>query len=588
MNDTLEKSRDISQSEHQAPFSSPSPNRIGSTTRRAPSPKARYATSAITSFLHTIPQVLRAFKKSLTSPLAHCKHNICSVFTPLGWFALVLGLLSATGFAYARWHELLSICVVNGCLLIAAALMSLGNIGLQTTLHVPKQSVSVGDDVNITVTVRNPYAARTTNSVIDIPLGDLSRHQTVPPLAPHNHHDIHLRYIACSRSVATIGPLALRKGDPFGLIRHKRLIGQPSTIYIHPQIVALPTIQNDSFSDPDGEPSNQVVDDDMDFHGLREYHIGDDMRHVHWLSSSRAGTMMLRQYTASQRTQSAIIMDSNPDHYENRNQFELAVSTYASIGVRCLQSGNRIFPYAGADRQQYDHEQSNHGQSQDIRGFLDSCSAIQPQRNCSTIPTLFSTIAISSCSLVCVVIGERAPLENLEQVLRPCLPHTMRIVVRITSSRSPGICRKLGFLLFTINQLDDLPQLLHTARSRPQPYSQTQLQVHTQTASYLRPSLQPQGNSPSSPAQPRVKRASSVRSSSVQSPVDRPLSEQPISMQVSTTSPSPGTSLGKPVEAFHTAQSKRTISREAVKLLQSLGSASPSSVSSERTSRWSS
>ena len=120
--------------------------------------------------------------------------------------------------------------------------------------------------------------------------------------------------------------------------------------------------------DLEGQPSGEIVDDDLDFYGLREYEPGDDVRNVHWLSSAKTGALMIRQYEATRRTDTALTISVNPDDYVSSDEFELAVSVHASIGVQCLLQNRPVTSHAGTE----------HIMPRNSTEFLDGCSAISP------------------------------------------------------------------------------------------------------------------------------------------------------------------------------------------------------------------
>ena len=67
-----------------------------------------------------------------------------------------------------------------------------------------------------------------------------------------------------------------------------------------------------------------------EFHTLREYAPGDDLRHVHWRSTARRGHLMMRQNEARRRTPVLVMLDVRPGAHD-RASFERAVEACASI-----------------------------------------------------------------------------------------------------------------------------------------------------------------------------------------------------------------------------------------------------------------
>ena len=59
---------------------------------------------------------------------------------------------------------------------------------------------------------------------------------------------------------------------------------------------------------------------DLAFHALREYVPGDDLRHVHWRSSARAGELLVRQYHDTRRNHATVVVDADPAAYPDRRR----------------------------------------------------------------------------------------------------------------------------------------------------------------------------------------------------------------------------------------------------------------------------
>ncbi|MCO6011661.1 DUF58 domain-containing protein [Actinoallomurus purpureus] len=92
----------------------------------------------------------------------------------------------------------------------------------------------------------------------------------------------------------------------------------------------LPSGRNHHLEGPtsDTAPAGTVT-----FHALREYVVGDDLRHIHWRSSARTGTLMVRQLVDASMPQTTIVVDTGADAYADPDDFELAVDAAASVAA---------------------------------------------------------------------------------------------------------------------------------------------------------------------------------------------------------------------------------------------------------------
>ncbi len=96
----------------------------------------------------------------------------------------------------------------------------------------------------------------------------------------------------------------------------------------------------------------------LDFFGLREYEVGDDLRRVHWRSTARTGELMLRQDEMPWEARSTILLDTRPSTHHGES-FERAVEIAASLAtamcrgrrqVRFMTTGGVDIRSSGVDR----------------------------------------------------------------------------------------------------------------------------------------------------------------------------------------------------------------------------------------------
>ncbi|MFC7766284.1 DUF58 domain-containing protein [Leucobacter soli] len=72
---------------------------------------------------------------------------------------------------------------------------------------------------------------------------------------------------------------------------------------------------------------------------MREYAHGDALRHVHWKSTAKTGTLMVRQFEESQTARVAVLFDALREEYASDDEFELGVSVAASLSVQAVREG---------------------------------------------------------------------------------------------------------------------------------------------------------------------------------------------------------------------------------------------------------
>ncbi len=74
------------------------------------------------------------------------------------------------------------------------------------------------------------------------------------------------------------------------------------------------------------------------FVSLREYVPGDDPRLIHWMTTARTGTLMVKEHVELRRPEFTVVLDA-ADHVATADDFEEAVDVAASIAVHAVRSG---------------------------------------------------------------------------------------------------------------------------------------------------------------------------------------------------------------------------------------------------------
>lgn len=378
-----------------------------------------------------------------------------ALFTPLG--LTVLGLMMVTWIVGSQgdWVEYTTIAATLLAALAIGAVFMLGRDSIAVDLTLHPQRVVVGESTAGEVVATNQLSRRILPFRVESPVGEALLVTDVPSLGANGSFDDGFIIPTRRRDVIVVGPARSVRGDPLGMMRRDVAYAPPTKLFVHPVTTSLAGLASGWIRDLEGLATNELSPSDIAFHTLREYVPGDDRRHVHWRTSARVGTLMVRQFVDSRRSHLAIVLDSATDRYANESEFELAVSVAASLGKRALTDGQEVSCIAGDAPLQC--------RSRD--DFLDSCAGIK----FGTGPTDLSTLAlrsapmVTSASVITLISGSGAAIPDF-RLAAQWFPADLRILsIRVTLD-GPSSARPVGpATLIDIGDLNSLGALMRAA-----------------------------------------------------------------------------------------------------------------------------
>ncbi|HLN78251.1 MAG TPA: DUF58 domain-containing protein [Nocardioidaceae bacterium] len=181
------------------------------------------------------------------------------------------------------------------------------------------------------------------------------------------------------RGKFTIGPLAVRLSDPFGLVELNRTFSSTTPLVVVPRVVPLPPIPLSGAwtGSGDNRPRAFATGSAEDV-TVREYRRGDDLRRVHWRSSARVGELMVRREEQPWQSRATLFLDNRTHCHRGRgaaSSFEHAVSAAASVAVHLVQRGFtvRLVTASGDEQGGSWHERGGAG---DIAPLLESLAVV--------------------------------------------------------------------------------------------------------------------------------------------------------------------------------------------------------------------
>jgi uncharacterized protein (DUF58 family) len=372
--------------------------------------------------------------------------------SPVGWGAAALAVL---GLVLGRWFGWLELAALGAALLavlVVSVLMTAGRARYAVTLDMADRRVKVGERALGRVEVRNAARRRSLPSRIELPVGAAVAELGVPALAPGATHDELFAIPTLRRAVIVVGPLRSVRGDPFGLVRRSVRWTAPVEVFVHPLLVSLAGASSGLLRDLEGQATRDLSDSDLSFHALRDYVAGDDRRYIHWRTTARRGSLMVKQFEDTRRTTTAIALATSARDYADDDELELAVSVVASVGVQTIREERDLVVLSGPGRLRVETPPI----------LLDGCSAIACAPGGAGVTLLGRRVVreAAEASVAMLVTGSVPSDADLRLGARYVPTGTRTVVVRCERGAEVSVRTQGSVSLATLGRLDDLPRLL--------------------------------------------------------------------------------------------------------------------------------
>jgi uncharacterized protein (DUF58 family) len=376
--------------------------------------------------------------------------------------AASLGLVLGIVFGWVEWMVAGAAAVV---LLITAVPFLFGARSYEVGLSLAHERVVAGDGITGEVVVRNDGRRLTLPGRIDIPVGEGLVEFGVPLLRPGHSVGQPLEIPGLRRGVVTVGPATTVRSDPVGLLRREHAFQDVHDVFVHPRTTALPSTSAGLIRDLEGSPTRRLVDADMSFHAIREYAPGDSRRQIHWRSTAKTGRLMVRQYEESRRSRMAVVLAASRAEYADPDEFELAVSCAASLGLRAVHDARDVQIVTGSEIPRVVRGRLRairHVPAAAPRPMLDGFSQIDLLDSTMPVGEVCRLTAESGerLSIAFVVVGSRVTLTQLRQAALAFAADTAVVGIICDERAHPRLQPLSGLTVLTVGTLEDMSGLL--------------------------------------------------------------------------------------------------------------------------------
>lgn len=263
------------------------------------------------------------------------------MLTRHGWTAIVAAVAC---FAIGRVFGLIELYVL-GVGIVISLLVAL--IAVQRRLPplnvrriVSPSLVAVGEPARVDIQIANLGRQSTPYLQLWEPVGNNGgAPMQLAKLAPGQAASAAYRVPTARRGLIRTGPLRALRRDVLGLSERTTTLAGTEEVLVVPHTVSLPFPSVGS-SGRLGQHLRMKSwgQTGTEFHSLREYQRGDDIRRINWKASARATSLIVRETALEGIRRCTVVLDTTASEYVS-SSFEQAVIAAASITASSAHAG---------------------------------------------------------------------------------------------------------------------------------------------------------------------------------------------------------------------------------------------------------
>ena len=274
------------------------------------------------------------------------------MITRHGWTAVVAAVAC---FGIGRVFGLIELYVVGVGIVIALLVAMISVQQRLPPLNVKRivspSLVSVGEPARVDIQLAN--LGRQTSPYLQLwePVGNNGgAPMQLAKLGPGQAASAAYRVPTARRGLIRTGPLRALRRDVLGLTQRTTTLAGTEEVLIVPHSVGLPFPSVGS-SGRLGQHLRMKAwgQTGSEFHSLREYQRGDDIRRINWKASARATSLIVRETALEGIRRCTVVLDTTASQYSG-GSFEQAVIAAASVTASSAHAGvNTRFVTHGVD-----------------------------------------------------------------------------------------------------------------------------------------------------------------------------------------------------------------------------------------------
>jgi uncharacterized protein (DUF58 family) len=271
-------------------------------------------------------------------------------------------------------------------------------------------------------------------------------------------------------------PVRLAIADPFGLAEAELALDENQSLVVYPRLAELGRLFFDGGAGLEhGRRLLLRRPVGFDLHSVRDYQQGESLRRVHWPSTARRGSLMVKELEDSPRDEVAVLLDGDPAGVAGappNSSFDAAVRVAGSILLAQVRRGRRCLLALNTSGRE---AQAVSADGPEWQRALELLAAAEPDARGPAAALLDSGASPASRSLELVVVTSRVEPGLVNRLLERALTRRAVALVHVEAASfagrpyrpEPSLLRlqAAGVPVAVVRRGDDLAVVLEAARA---------------------------------------------------------------------------------------------------------------------------
>jgi len=233
--------------------------------------------------------------------------------------------------------------------------------GLRATAEAPGRTAAAGGALLLRVRLENGCAhprgplrirAESQNRTLELP--PVADERALSSLWPGEEVAFSLSFPCPARGWYAMSPVEISASDPLGLFSQQLLVGKAAELLALPRADHWTGVDTGVFARRrQGRRRAARAGEGLEFHGVREYQPGDELRRVHWPTTARLGRLAIRELEQTWSGTAAVVLDLDRRVVRGKgldSTTETVIYAGASLVHTVLETGGSCLLLARGDR----------------------------------------------------------------------------------------------------------------------------------------------------------------------------------------------------------------------------------------------